>query len=282
MRNFTISITLLAFAIALPLVAGESRLHGKRESSIRPQGNSQKGPAPIRLVSYYQEALGTELSPPVPSTGPPPSLPPTEPVPPTEPLPPSTPPATIPPAPSLPPARVDVPPPAPPQPDRTVIPETVTPAVTPPPETYAPAAPPAEPASPPNPTAIDWCAPPANLSIPEPEFLAALGYSPNHCFVYSQRNCFELALQCYRLGKYADAVAVADHGLRHGHYSPLYLIRGASQIAAGDCAGAQDASRAIFASRDYLNSRTYDNALERISGPDVVRVRELIQLYEGR
>lgn len=109
-----------------------------------------------------------------------------------------------------------------------------------------------------------------------------LGYSTAHCFVYSQRNCFELALSCYRRGLNADAIAIAEHGLRHGHYSPLLLIRGAAQTASGACSGAQDSARQIYGGKDYVNSRTYDNALERISGPDIGRVRELIQLYEGR
>jgi hypothetical protein len=167
-------------------------------------------------------------------------------------------------------------------PDSAVTPPVETRPVEPPPETYAPPAPPAENPPPPNATAIDWCVPPANLTMPEGELLNALGYYPRHCFIYSQQNCFELALACYRRCMFADAVAIANHGLRHGHHSPLLLIRSAAQIAAGDCGGAQDAAKQIFTEKDYVNSRSYNNALERISGPDVVRVRELIQLYEGR
>jgi hypothetical protein len=228
------------------------------------------------LASYLQEGTLPKVDP-VPST-PPPRPPVTETVPTTEP------PATTPP-----PAGIPETPPPTPLPDTTVNP----PRTDAPSETYAPPVPPVEgplgpprsttgPAAPANPTSIDWCLPPENLTIPEGELLTMLGYSPAHCFIYSQRNCFELALSCYRIGRYADAVLIADHGLRHGHYSPLLLIRGAAQIASGDCGGAQDAARQVYAANDYVNSRTYDTALERISGPDIGRVRELVQLYEGR
>ncbi|GEM_PF-2162113 len=85
----------------------------------------------------------------------------------------------------------------------------------------------------------DSFAVPDGLTVSVDSLLQLTGFNPRgHLdgvpFAFTPKTCSGLAAICYRKGLYADARAIADHGLKSKMSSRLLFIRGVCELALGD------------------------------------------------
>jgi hypothetical protein len=171
-------------------------------------------------------------------------------------------------------------PPETPPPNPADQPPTQPPPVQPQPPVQPPYSP-----QPPRPLATtqivppeDPFLPPAGMATPPECLIDLLGFYGHHPFVYSDRNCFDLASAAYRYGYFLDAIALLSHAIDQYPQAHYYYLRGMAQMKAGL---AHDAIASADGVLDAIAAGNYgglDIISERFNGPLGKQFQELLDL----
>jgi tetratricopeptide (TPR) repeat protein len=120
--------------------------------------------------------------------------------------------------------------------------------------------------------------PPDGMATPPDCLIDLLGFYGHHPFVYSDRNCFDLASAAYRYGYFLDAIALLSHAIEQYPQAHYYYLRGMAQMKAGL---AHDAIASADGVLDAIAAGNYgglDKVSERFNGPLGKQFQELLDL----
>ncbi|QDT36726.1 outer membrane protein assembly factor BamD [Stratiformator vulcanicus] len=120
--------------------------------------------------------------------------------------------------------------------------------------------------------------PPDGMATPIDSLLCRTGQGAVKCFVFSPRNCFDLAAACYRRGLYQDAIALLDRALQYGPNAGYFYLRGMAEMQIGECDAAGESAQGVAQSLRAGNIGGLDRIGERFNGPVAIQMRALIEL----
>lgn len=132
------------------------------------------------------------------------------------------------------------------------------------------------------PIRYDPLVPPQGLSMPAGCLLNVTGYFGPRLFVYSPSNCFDVALKCYQLGLYQDAIVLLSHALAQTQDAKCYYLRGVIEMWTGRAEDAKMSALGIMANRSNPATSGPNYVYERVNGPAVIQFRDLIADLSSR
>jgi hypothetical protein len=118
------------------------------------------------------------------------------------------------------------------------------------------------------PHSVDVFQPPADLATPAPDLLALLGQCPACCcYPFTPANCFRLAKDCYRLGLYADTIALLRHAVARDGQASYYYLKAYVELQAGLCHDAVASVQEMLAASAAGRTEGLEITKELYNGP---------------
>lgn len=125
------------------------------------------------------------------------------------------------------------------------------------------------------PVVFDPLLPPRGLTMPPRRLLDSTGYYGTRLFVYSPENCFQLAVKCYELGFYQDAIVLLTHALAQQKMAKYYYVRGTIELSLGRAEAAKVSARGYIETSRTPANNTPTLIYERVNGPSAIQFRDL-------
>jgi hypothetical protein len=118
---------------------------------------------------------------------------------------------------------------------------------------------------------------PGRLSEPADQLFSELGFIPAHSVPLTPQTSFDIAYACYARELFADAIVLANHGLKMSDDARLHLIKGDCQLYLGYGRDAERTAADFRAAVAANQTFGLAAARERVNDPMRVRFDNIVE-----